>query len=626
MRRATALVVALAAVVVHSASGRTCLSTRRTARISCSVKCRADLAERHCRVCICAACAFCGTAVATSASESDAASSSAVAPDGKARKRSPPRGTGRSVSRAGEGRVRRGSVPSSSSSSTGSSSSTSRRISRRRGHASSRSPVREPVSGASGGEHSGMQPARSEKRNKRRRPNLRARATLDEPDRASQSAVVRARLGISRRWEATAAIRSREALRNRTLPSVVLRILGYLPGPQLPLEFGGPISDYSVGGASSSKVAALLRAETAAAGPVPRSVREQRELARRGGANRGASNGKEVDWHASPVAGLLPGRQARPPTPKARAQKRKRRQPLGGLELSGALVGAQNLTLHWPRSHAIHGRPKKSRRHKHGSTSNEMVKSGHGSDATLKRNHSMEIARGRRKKEQRIRRPRKRSPDDAAHAHDRLPSATKPSARHRRPHSLSRNATRIEKRAQRPKRHPRVAATGARNATGAPRHRPRKQGKGQHQRQPDRARQKDDGERQTDGADAEHGTDSKVRKKSGARDGRHAKLGKKLSGHKKRSASKQIAKSSSVRPTSRQGVAKHAAAESKQTEGMDSTVGEGKTARARRRSESSRRRDSTLAAKGAKRARLRGSNAKPRRNNNAQRIEEGTDE
>ena len=44
---------------------RTCLSTRRTARLGCSSKCRADRAERHCQACICAACAFCNSISST---------------------------------------------------------------------------------------------------------------------------------------------------------------------------------------------------------------------------------------------------------------------------------------------------------------------------------------------------------------------------------------------------------------------------------------------------------------------------------------------------------------------------------------------------------------------------------
>ena len=131
-------------------------------------------------------------------------------------------------------------------------------------------------------------------------------------------------------------------LRNRTVVSVVLRTLGYVPGPQLPLEFGGNIEDFTVAGAKLDGIGPLLDAEIAAAGPIPRSVRDQRILARRA-ARKGAKPHK-VDWHASPVAGLLPGRQARPPTPKARAKRRKKHL-LGEVELGGQLVGLQNMTL-----------------------------------------------------------------------------------------------------------------------------------------------------------------------------------------------------------------------------------------------------------------------------------------
>ena len=124
-------------------------------------------------------------------------------------------------------------------------------------------------------------------------------------------------------------------LRNRTVVSVVLRTLGYVPGPQLPLEFGGNIEDFTVAGAKLDGIGPLLDAEIAAAGPIPRSVRDQRILARRA-ARKGAKPHK-VDWHASPVAGLLPGRQARPPTPKARAKRRKKHL-LGDGMLRGSSV------------------------------------------------------------------------------------------------------------------------------------------------------------------------------------------------------------------------------------------------------------------------------------------------
>lgn len=151
------------------------------------------------------------------------------------------------------------------------------------------------------------------------------------------------RLGRTRRWTPTATAAS-DVQRNQSLASIVLRALGYVPGPQLPMDFGGPQEDYTLVGASAT-VAHLLWPESAAAGPTPLSLRDQRLRARQ--AARAGGKQQAVDWHNSPVAGLLPKSKARPPTPKARVKKRKKKQSLGAIQLSGAMVGAQNLTLSW---------------------------------------------------------------------------------------------------------------------------------------------------------------------------------------------------------------------------------------------------------------------------------------
>ena len=52
---------------------------------------------------------------------------------------------------------------------------------------------------------------------------------------------------------------------NQTSTSAdVLRRIGYVPGPQLPLEFGGPSSDFTAEGAHLDQAPMLLRAEKSA--------------------------------------------------------------------------------------------------------------------------------------------------------------------------------------------------------------------------------------------------------------------------------------------------------------------------------------------------------------------------
>ena len=124
---------------------------------------------------------------------------------------------------------------------------------------------------------------------------------------------------------------------NVSLASKVLRLLGYVPGSQMPLDFGGAVSDYSLKG---TRFDALTRVEAAAAGPEPLSLRDQRQQVALG--QRKAS---DVSWHASPVAGLLPQKAARPPTPKARAKLHKKQLSAGR---SGVVAGIKNLTLVFP--------------------------------------------------------------------------------------------------------------------------------------------------------------------------------------------------------------------------------------------------------------------------------------
>ena len=296
---------------------RTCLSTRRTARLGCSSKCRADRAERHCQACICAACAFCNSISSTAVQRTSRAA-----------------GTG-TRSGGDDDSTRQ---PGQGSSNTGSSEVVAARSRSTSGgnvyRAGSRL-VRAFSVATATALGSSEQLNEASPRLRRRRKGARVAATT--------VAATSAQLGSTRRWAAAVADGALDSLmRNKTVTSLVLRTLGYVPGPQLPLEFGGDIGDFTVAGSKQSDEAALLEAEIATAGPAPRSVRDQRILARRA-ARRGATPHK-VDWHASPIAGLMPGRQARPPTPKARA-KRRRKQLLGEVELGGALVGAQNLTL-----------------------------------------------------------------------------------------------------------------------------------------------------------------------------------------------------------------------------------------------------------------------------------------
>ena len=384
---------------------RTCLSTRRTARLGCSPKCKAERADRHCQACICATCSFCNTvssstalhttrnyrvpgggddgenkqhsetsakdsssSISISSSSSSSSSSGVDNSNRHSKSRLGSRRNGRGSSRRngrGSGRIRNGgsgsgdtSTSSGVSSSSGASSAGMKLV--------QTFSLSNAIAQITGGALAAA-PAPAMAMRKRRR-GVRAR---HGPASVTVSA---AQLGSTRRWVAAQQQPDvlESFLHNRTVVSVILRTLGYVPGPQLPLEFGGHIGDYTLAGAKMNEIEPLLSAEIAAAGPVPRSVRDQRILARR--AARKGSKPQKVDWHASPVAGLLPGRQARPPTPKARA-KRRRKQLLGEVEIGGALVGAENLTLRSTPAGAV-GRkrqPNKAKRHGKGSPHQNMT-------------------------------------------------------------------------------------------------------------------------------------------------------------------------------------------------------------------------------------------------------------
>jgi len=152
------------------------------------------------------------------------------------------------------------------------------------------------------------------------------------------------RLGRSRQWtpeeETTVS-------NNRSVAAVLLRTMGYVPGPQIPLEFGGPSSDFEV---DPSKFAALSRSEAAAAGPKLMPLHLQKAAA--------AHGGPPASWLYSPVAQLLPKERARPPTPQARktkkeqAQLRKQqKQQHASSTVAGhataMLSSLRNLTLNW---------------------------------------------------------------------------------------------------------------------------------------------------------------------------------------------------------------------------------------------------------------------------------------
>jgi hypothetical protein len=109
------------------------------------------------------------------------------------------------------------------------------------------------------------------------------------------------RLGRSRQWAPEAEATAQSA--NRSAAAVLLRMMGYVPGLQIPLEFGGPGEDYQV---DPSRHAALARAESAAAGPKVVPFYLQKAAAARG-------ESAAASWLSSPVAQLLARAKARPP-------------------------------------------------------------------------------------------------------------------------------------------------------------------------------------------------------------------------------------------------------------------------------------------------------------------------
>ena len=109
------------------------------------------------------------------------------------------------------------------------------------------------------------------------------------------------RLGRSRQWAPEAEEVTTHA--NRSAAAVLLRMMGYVPGLQIPLEFGGPNEDYQV---DPSRHPALARAESAAAGPKVVPFYLQKAAAARG-------ESPAASWLSSPVAQLLARAKARPP-------------------------------------------------------------------------------------------------------------------------------------------------------------------------------------------------------------------------------------------------------------------------------------------------------------------------
>lgn len=150
----------------------------------------------------------------------------------------------------------------------------------------------------------------------RRRSRLWSRTRRSSKDSESgRPRDGRPQLGGSRRWVPTQV--DSMLWNNASLASKVLRLLGYVPGAQMPLEFGGTTRDYSLQG---TRFEELARLEVEAAGPTPVSLREQRHQVA-----MGTRKPSDVSWQGSPVAGLLPQKAARPPTPKERAKKHKLR-------------------------------------------------------------------------------------------------------------------------------------------------------------------------------------------------------------------------------------------------------------------------------------------------------------
>ena len=309
----------LALLLASPGDSRTCLSTRKDTPPSCSPKCRADRASRHCQACVCVRCAFCKELYEAE----DAGIPSTVA--GAIDETAGESATVASVPRvpAKTARARRRPAPI-------------RMITKR--------PLgrHKPAEDEQDAEASEAATSVAASSSADDRPGSAARAPVDA-SLASEKADIRLTRAGSRRWTPTANLDEQQQ-RNQSLLSIVLRGLGYIPGPQLPLDFGGSHEDFTVVGASSMAVLRLVELESHAAGPTPLSLRAQRQIARK---KARAGEKSVVDWHSSPVAGLLPQHGARPVTPNARTKKRRNKQASGSIQLGGALVGAQNLSVNW---------------------------------------------------------------------------------------------------------------------------------------------------------------------------------------------------------------------------------------------------------------------------------------
>ena len=128
---------------------------------------------------------------------------------------------------------------------------------------------------------------------------------------------------------------------NRTAPAVALRIIGYVPGPQMPLEFGGPLSDFSLDGAEFTRARVKTQAGSAAATneeSVPggqsrhrRSRMSSQPSGKRGGRRNPASRSR------SRSRGKLMGRGQQPDMPGAERHSTRGRGRRRGTSSSGRL-------------------------------------------------------------------------------------------------------------------------------------------------------------------------------------------------------------------------------------------------------------------------------------------------
>ena len=210
-RRARALLPPLLLLLcsVYRAGARTCLSTRKFAKVGCSPRCQRAAARRHCQACICTLCDWCS--IATEAGAAAAAT----------------------ARRAHGETMATGVDPSSPLA------------------AAARATAAETAAAAiEANRH------RQEKHGSR---NAKQNKAFAQKERQQE-------LGDSRIWTAsTLTPNPGGALQNRSKSSVVLRVLGYVPGSEMALEYGGPPAEFSVHGMepSSALIAMLQRAEAA---------------------------------------------------------------------------------------------------------------------------------------------------------------------------------------------------------------------------------------------------------------------------------------------------------------------------------------------------------------------------